>query len=83
MKATITFKRYIKNDPLLMKEIWFNTFGTKYWYLNGLLHREDGPAAEYWNGTKRWRLNGKDLFSEKDYLEALKEYKLNKSKQTF
>jgi antitoxin component YwqK of YwqJK toxin-antitoxin module len=32
--------------------------GNKYWYLNGLLHREDGPAVELANGTKQWYLNG-------------------------
>ena len=29
------------------------------WYLNGKLHREDGPALEYNNGEKYWLLNGK------------------------
>jgi hypothetical protein len=33
--------------------------GNKYWYLNGNLHREDGPAVEGANGTKHWYLNGK------------------------
>ena len=33
--------------------------GTKYWYLNDRLHREDGPACEYVNGDKSWYLNGK------------------------
>jgi hypothetical protein len=33
--------------------------GTKEWYLNGKLHREDGPAVEYSDGTKYWYLNGK------------------------
>ena len=33
--------------------------GNKYWYLNGKLHREDGPAIEYADGTKHWFLNGK------------------------
>lgn len=33
--------------------------GTKHWYLNGKLHREDGPAVEYSDGTKSWHLNGK------------------------
>jgi hypothetical protein len=28
------------------------------WYLNGKLHREDGPAIEYADGTKEWYLNG-------------------------
>jgi N-acetylneuraminic acid mutarotase len=33
--------------------------GDKEWYLNGNLHREDGPAIEYDNGDKYWYLNGK------------------------
>jgi hypothetical protein len=33
--------------------------GTKYWCLNGKLHREDGPAAEMADGTKYWYLDGK------------------------
>ena len=33
--------------------------GTKEWYLNGQLHRVDGPAIEYASGTKAWWLNGK------------------------
>ena len=28
------------------------------WYLNGKLHREDGPAVEYADGDKFWFLNG-------------------------
>jgi hypothetical protein len=30
----------------------------------GLLHREDGPALEWSNGTKIWSLNGKMLTEE-------------------
>ena len=33
--------------------------GTRYWLLNGELHRTDGPAVEYPNGTKSWYLNGR------------------------
>ena len=33
--------------------------GTKHWYLNDKLHREDGPAIEGANGTKCWCINGK------------------------
>jgi hypothetical protein len=32
--------------------------GDKYWYLNGELHREDGPAVEESDGSKNWWLNG-------------------------
>ena len=33
--------------------------GDKEWFLNGKLHREDGPAYESANGNKSWYLNGK------------------------
>jgi hypothetical protein len=33
--------------------------GTKYWRLNGKIHRTDGPAVEYADGSKSWWLNGK------------------------
>jgi len=33
--------------------------GDKCWYLDGKLHREDGPAVELANGDKAWYLNGK------------------------
>ena len=31
----------------------------KEWYLNGLMHRKGGPAAEYSNGSKYWYSMGK------------------------
>jgi hypothetical protein len=33
--------------------------GSKYWYLNGKLHCEDGPAIYRADGSKSWWLNGK------------------------
>jgi hypothetical protein len=33
--------------------------GDKYWWINGKLHREDGPAIEYADGHKYWYLKGK------------------------
>ena len=33
--------------------------GTKRWLLNGIRHREDGPAIEYADGSKVWFLHGK------------------------
>ena len=33
--------------------------GTKRWYLDGKLHRVDGPAIEWADGTKKWYLDGK------------------------
>ena len=40
--------------------------GSKYWYLNGQYHREDGPAIEGSNGDKYWYLNGTE-YTEKEY----------------
>jgi hypothetical protein len=33
--------------------------GRQEWYLNGKLHREDGPAIIHPDGTQEWWLNGK------------------------
>ena len=35
--------------------------GNKVWIVNGLLHREDGPAFEWANGNKDWYVNGEYL----------------------
>lgn len=40
-------------------EIRIDEIGTKRYYLNDILHREDGPAIESYNGTKYWLKNGK------------------------
>ena len=44
-----------------MKTYTVNVYddGSKYWYLNGKIHREDGPAVEFANGYKTWWVNGK------------------------
>jgi hypothetical protein len=44
--------------------------GTKYWYLNGMLHRLDGPAVEHYSGYKRWYLNGIN-YPEEEWFELL------------
>ena len=43
-------------------KIWDD--GTKIWYLNGKLHREDGPAVECADGNKYWYLNGEEVTKE-------------------
>jgi hypothetical protein len=35
-----------------------DVFGSREWYLNDQLHREDGPAIEYAPGSREWFLNG-------------------------
>jgi hypothetical protein len=43
-------------------KVWPN--GSKYWFLNGKLHREEGPAIEWANGSKAWHLNGEGVTEE-------------------
>jgi len=57
-----------------------NTDGTKGWYLNGKLHREDGPAMECANGDKYWYLNDKHHCEHGpaiEYANGTKEWYLN------
>jgi len=35
-----------------------DSYGDKFWYFNGDIHREDGPAIENANGDKEWLFNG-------------------------
>jgi hypothetical protein len=55
------------------------------WFLNGVLHREDGPAIEEGDGTKYWYLNGK-LHREDgpaiEYANGIKRWFLNNEELT-
>ena len=42
----------------MLPKVMVHPDGTKEWYLNGKLHRVDGPAVEYADGIKVWYLNG-------------------------
>ena len=54
--------------------------GTTTWYLNGELHRADGPAIEWFDGDKSWFINGKLHRSDGpaiEYEDSYKEWYLN------
>ena len=59
--------------------------GYKEWYLNGKLHRKNGPAVDFGNGHKEWYLNGK-LHREDgpaiEYSDGRKGWYLNGEKVT-
>ena len=40
-------------------ELVISKYGSKAWYLNGKLHRINGPAVKCAYGNKYWYLNGK------------------------
>ena len=55
--------------------------GSTYWVNNdGALHRTDGPAIEYVDGTRKWYLNG-ERHREDDpaveYVDGTREWYLN------
>lgn len=55
----------------------FEKNGNKYYFANGQLHKDDGPAIELVNGTKIWYKNGKlreDEYSI-EYLDGTKEWR--------
>jgi len=66
-----------------------NEKGTKCYYLNDLLHREDGPAVEWADGYKAWFINGEHHREDGPAIEwenGKREYFLNDeiySKQQF
>lgn len=41
------------------------------WRIDGILHREDGPAVIKETGVKEWWLNGKFFKSREFWLDAL------------
>ena len=41
-------------------EIKLGRDGATFWYLHGVVHRDDGPAVEYPNGEKWWFQFGKE-----------------------
>ena len=54
--------------------------GTTRWYLDGKLHRENGPAVEYADGNKWWYLNGKRHRADGpavEYADGTKEWYMN------
>ena len=51
-----------------------NEFGDKEWYLNGKLHREDGPAVEYSGGYKEWYYQDREIHCKdnEEYCKIIK-----------
>lgn len=60
----LTFDEEIANDTTCRSpegkiEVVERDNGTEWWYLDGVRHREDGPAIEKLNGEKHWMRHGK------------------------
>jgi len=50
-------------------EYYVTPDGTKVWTLNGILHRQDGPAYEFADGSLSWWLYGNYYNTLDEFLE--------------
>jgi hypothetical protein len=50
---------YLQGGNKRVYTVLVDSDGGRSWYLNNMLHREDGPAVERADGTNYWYLNGK------------------------
>jgi hypothetical protein len=51
--------------------------GFQSWYIDGIQHREDGPARIFSTGRKDWFIEGRYIKKE-NFEEEIKIYKLSK-----
>jgi hypothetical protein len=66
------FKGWAYTKPYNFTGIVEEPDGDKSWFLNGGLHRVDGPAVEYADGGKTWWLNGRNVTEEAHTKACLK-----------
>ena len=60
----------------MRSKLTIDKWGNKRWLLpNGDLHREDGPAIEFYDGDKVWFLNNIKYF-EQEYKKKMRLKKL-------
>jgi hypothetical protein len=55
-------------------ELHEHSDGNNWWYLNGVLHREDGPALEFIDGSKEWYINDEQILckTQKEFEQLMK-----------
>jgi len=54
-------------------------YGSKGWYKNGKLHREDGPAWTRVSGFNEWWLDGKPIWNSTCKLDLINQIILSKT----
>ena len=67
IKIYTLYNKFVKETEVIPKNftgIIEYIDGMKQWWLNGLLHRLNGPAIEYTDGTKYWYINGLEYSEE-------------------
>lgn len=48
----------MNREGVMEPTMQIDIFGNKHWFLNGELHRVDGPAVEWADGSRKWYLDG-------------------------
>jgi len=64
--------KFYKEDKYVIKQY---NLGDKIWYLDGEIHREDGPAFEGSDDLKYWYLNNKH-YSKENWKKEMRKRKL-------
>jgi hypothetical protein len=67
---------YADWSALLYDGMSVQSDGTRLWHVNGMLHRDDGPAVERANGTREWWLNGLRHREDGPAIERVDGYRL-------
>jgi hypothetical protein len=67
-------RRFHRDDGPAVEYQHEYTNGSKEWYIDGRLHRLDGPAIEWNDGDQEWYINGKriDCNSNEEFLRIVK-----------
>ena len=80
-KISLLYLDAIKNRVMKTYKVTKNEYGTICWYNEeDQLHREDGPAYELADGTKKWWLNGQRHREDGpaiEWFDGYKEWYLN------
>jgi len=58
MKPIITNAYRDKDGNVMIETFEISVHNTRFWCLNNILHRVDGPAIEWFDGEKEWCFNG-------------------------
>jgi hypothetical protein len=74
----LKINNWADNPPQNYTGVVEYSMNIKEWYLNGELHRVDGPAIDYpLAGYQRWFLNGIEYSQEEWFEQLSEEDKLN------
>jgi len=60
-----------ENNEMIWPKKYKYSNGTQFWYFEGDLHREEGPAIIWPDGKKEWFLDGVRFYEESKWLNKV------------